>query len=177
MQQLYRFMSVRKGFSIIIFALAVSLMFHAPMSQDNLSALPVTNFGTSMDKQTASLDTTTQQFAKMHESIDRFLKFWNIQGASLAVAKEGEIVYTRGFGYADTVAKRPVDPSNMFRLASVSKLITAVAVMQLAENGKLSLEDYVFGDNGILNHAPYNNYRDKTFEKIKVKQLLNHYGG
>ena len=49
--------------------------------------------------------------------------------------------------------------------------------MKLAEEGRLSLEDNVFGPNGILNISPFDNYKDKRVEEIKVKHLLNHSGG
>jgi CubicO group peptidase (beta-lactamase class C family) len=49
--------------------------------------------------------------------------------------------------------------------------------MKLVEEGKISLNDKVFGNNGILNHAPYDHYRDKKVENIEVLHLLNHSGG
>jgi CubicO group peptidase (beta-lactamase class C family) len=62
-------------------------------------------------------------------------------------------------------------------VASVSKLITAAGIMKLTEQGKLSLEDRVFGPDGILNEPPFDFYVDKKVEDIKVVHLLNHSGG
>ena len=62
-------------------------------------------------------------------------------------------------------------------MASVSKLITAVAVMKLVENSKISLESKVFGKDGILNDEQFLNIKDKRLEKITVRNLLNHSGG
>lgn len=89
------------------------------------------------------------------------LKDWRIAGASVAIVKEGRLVYAKGFGYADKESKDPVTPNHLFRIASVSKLVTAVAVMKLAEEGKLDLDDKVFGDEGLLNDSIYLDIADK----------------
>src|SRR5262245_31604813 len=72
-----------------------------------------------------------------------FVKENKVPGASLAVTRQGKLVYARGFGYADVDQKEPVQPDALFRIASVSKPITGVAVMQLAEKQKLKLDDKV----------------------------------
>ncbi|MEU7781002.1 serine hydrolase domain-containing protein [Micromonospora parva] len=68
-----------------------------------------------------------------------------IAGATIAVVHDGKIVTTRGYGYADTGADGdpavPVDPDrHLFRMGSVSKLVTATAVLQLVQSGKLDLD-------------------------------------
>ncbi|WP_205779972.1 serine hydrolase domain-containing protein [Micromonospora ureilytica] len=68
-----------------------------------------------------------------------------IAGATVAVVKDGKIITTRGYGYADTGAGGdgavPVDPDrHLFRMGSVSKLVTATAVLQLVQSGKLDLD-------------------------------------
>ena len=83
------------------------------------------------------------------------MKKWTIEGASVAIAKDGKLVYARGFGYADTAAGIETQPYSKFRIASISKLVTAVAIMKLQEEGKLSLDDKVFGPEGILNDSCY----------------------
>ena len=55
--------------------------------------------------------------------------------------KDGRLVYARGFGYADIGKKQPVTPKSLFRIASISKPITAVAILQLVEKKELSLDD------------------------------------
>lgn len=65
----------------------------------------------------------------------------DIGGASVLVMKDGSILLEKGYGFADVKAKKRVDPaSTIFRLASISKLFTWVSVMQLEEQGKLSLD-------------------------------------
>lgn len=80
-------------------------------------------------------------FGNFEKTIKYFLRRWDIVGASVAVAKDGMLVYAKGFGYADSTTLEPVQPYNRFRIASISKLITAVAVMKLQEEGKLSVND------------------------------------
>lgn len=61
-------------------------------------------------------------------------------GAAVAILLEGEVVYLRGFGVRDVVSKAPVDAETVFRVGSVSKTITALAVMRLRDQGKVVLD-------------------------------------
>ncbi len=68
----------------------------------------------------------------------------HIPGAVVAVVKEGRIVFTKGYGYADIEKKRPVVPDKtLFRIGSITKVFTATAVMQIADRGKIKLADDV----------------------------------
>ncbi|MFB6340894.1 serine hydrolase domain-containing protein [Saccharicrinis sp. FJH62] len=118
-----------------------------------------------------------KSFDHFDSRFNRFLSFWNIKGASVAVAKDGKLIYAKGFGLSDVDNNKNVEPYNLFRIASVSKLITATAIMKLVEDGEITLEDKVFGPQGILNMAPYDKYRDKKVEEITVRHLLEHSGG
>ncbi len=65
----------------------------------------------------------------------------NVAGAAIAVVKDGKLLFARGYGYADVERKTPVSPSGtMFRIASISKVVTYTAVMQLVEQGKIDLD-------------------------------------
>ncbi|GIW33326.1 serine hydrolase [Meiothermus sp.] len=66
--------------------------------------------------------------------MQRLLERYQIPGAALAVAKDGRLVLSRGYGLADVRTKEPVQPDALFRLASLSKPITAVAVLHLGES-------------------------------------------
>ena len=115
------------------------------------------------------------------EIIDRnvmsFMKRWRIYGTSIAIAKDERLVYAKGFGIANQETGEEVKPGHLFRIASVSKLITAVAVMKLYEEGRLDLDEKVFGPEGILNDSIYLDYKDKRVEDITVRHLLNHTAG
>ncbi len=121
--------------------------------------------------------TNGSDFSRIDHDVERFMQQWELTGASVAIAKDGEMVFAKGYGLADAENKIEVEPYHLFRVASISKLITTTGIMKLVEDNKLSLDDKVFGDNGILNFAPYNNYRDRKVENIKVLHLLNHSGG
>jgi len=122
-------------------------------------------------------DSSVSEFDGCVPVVNSFMKKWAIQGASVAIAREGKLVYARGFGYADTASGTETQPYSKFRIASISKLVTAVAVMKLNEEGKLSLDDKVFGPDGILNDSCYCSPRDKRAFNITVAHLLSHEGG
>ncbi len=89
-------------------------------------------------------------------------------GLALGVIRDGEVVYTAGFGLADRASDTPVTPKTMFRWASISKPVTAVAAMQLVERGELDL------DADLRTYVP--EFPDKGVS-ITSRQLLSHLGG
>jgi CubicO group peptidase (beta-lactamase class C family) len=117
------------------------------------------------------------EFAGVEKTVNSFLRKWSIAGASIAIAKDGKLIYAHGFGYADTASKTEAQPYSQFRIASISKLVTAVGIMKLQEEGKLALTDSVFGSRGILNDTFYGEPKDKRVYKINVAELLSHEAG
>ena len=75
--------------------------------------------------------------------ISDFMRTYSIPGGAVAVMRDGRLIYARGFGYADVSNNTPVQPDALFRIASVSKTLTAAAIMKLVEEGKLKLDDRV----------------------------------
>lgn len=114
---------------------------------------------------------------KADSLVNAYLDTFQLKGASMAIVKDGQLVYARGYGYADKEAEEKVHTGHKFRIASVSKLITAVAIMKLIDEKKLGLNDTVFGKAGILNDSLYTTAIDKRMYQITVKQLLNHTSG
>jgi len=110
--------------------------------------------------------------------ISSFMNSWKIRGGSVAVTKDGKLIYSKGFGYSgqsDTVLSGPND---LYRIASVSKPITAMAIMKMAENGQLRLTDTVFGPRGILKQSYYlDKITDPRIFRITISQLLEHTAG
>jgi CubicO group peptidase (beta-lactamase class C family) len=91
----------------------------------------------------------------------------------------GKLKITGGFGVSDQEQNSVVQPQSRFRIASVSKPVTSVAVMKLVETGKLQLSDFVFGSNGILNRFQTDQRQLKQSElkrirRIRVRHLLEH---
>jgi N-acyl-D-amino-acid deacylase len=109
--------------------------------------------------------------------LTKFLKEHQIPGAAVAVTRRHRLVYSRGFGYAEVETQSPVEPAALFRIASISKPITAIAVMQLVEQGKLNLDDRAFTrlwENPAL--KPHGTPEPRLAD-ITVRQLLQHTGG
>jgi len=116
-------------------------------------------------------------FQPIDSMVERAMRSLRLTGASVALVKNEKLVYAKGFGYSDKEKKEKVEPYHLFRIGSVSKLITAIAILKLVEEGKIDLDDYVFGEEGILNGKLYSNISNKNVYRIKVKHLLNHTAG
>ena len=104
------------------------------------------------------------------------MRKFSIPGGAVAVMRDGKLIYARGFGYADVENKTPVQPDALFRIASVSKPITGVAIMKLVEEGKLRLDDRVAPLIAHLTPAPGATV-DPRWEQITIRHLLTHTGG
>lgn len=114
------------------------------------------------------------------ESFDReviaLMERWGVPGGAVAVTKDDRLVYARGFGYANVARGLPVAPDSIFRIASVSKALTATAVLKLVEDGKLSLRDRPF--ETLADLAPASGAEpDPRLSRITVRDLLNHSAG
>jgi len=96
-----------------------------------------------------------------------------IPSLSVGVVHRGKPVYQRSFGFADVESKIPATPKTCYRIASISKTFTAVAVMQLVEQGKLALDDRV------RSYLPWFRPRANTADarRITIRQLLSHTAG
>jgi len=119
------------------------------------------------DQRLASFDRMVQEFMNRHR----------VPGVALAVTDQGRLVHARGYGYADLARKKPVLPVSLFRIASISKPITSVAVLQLVERNRLDLDDRVFE---ILDYEPHledGSALDERHREITIRHLLQHRGG
>src|SRR5262249_28321792 len=88
----------------------------------------------------AASDSHYVPFDKLMEG---FIEEHTVPGAALAVSHNREIVYSKGFGLADTEKKSHVEADSLFRIASISKPITAAAVLQLVDARRVKLDDPV----------------------------------
>ena len=121
--------------------------------------------------QTVATAAPSAPYASANANADRQAKEWiarGIPGLALAVAVRGKIVYSETFGYADLEERAPVWPTTKFRIGSISKPFTAVALMQLVEAGKLDL------DAPVQKYVP--SFPDKG-AVITVRMLGGHLGG
>ena len=96
----------------------------------------------------------------------------HVAGAAVAVVKDGEILFRKGYGYADLENNIPVDgQTTAFQVASVTKLFTATAAMQMVEQGKLDLDTDV---NRYLTAFQLDNPFDTP---VTLRRLLTHTSG
>ena len=118
----------------------------------------------------------TSCLAGFDKIVKDYLTYWGIHGASLSVMRNDSLLFAKGYGEAETGKK--MGPGNILRMASVSKLVTAVGIMVLQERGLLSIKDHVFGPDVILNDSTYNAaIKDTLYYRITVEDLLRHKGG
>jgi N-acyl-D-amino-acid deacylase len=115
--------------------------------------------------------------ASFDRVMEKVVREHHVPGAALAVARNGRIVYARGYGYADRDKKEPVEPNALFRIASISKPFTAVAVLQLVEKGKLHLNDKVFHVLELKAPDDPKVTFDERWKNVTILDLLQHRGG
>jgi D-alanyl-D-alanine carboxypeptidase len=105
--------------------------------------------------------------------MDGQIAYRGLPGIAVGVVHDQEVIWSTGFGYADLKAKTPMTPATKFRMASHSKLFTAIAIMQLREQGKLRLDDPVEKYLAWFKAKPAG---DDDGE-ITIEQLLSHSSG
>jgi CubicO group peptidase (beta-lactamase class C family) len=105
--------------------------------------------------------------------VDR-MSFHKVPGVSIAVIDQGRIAWARGYGFADTAAKRPVTAETRFQAASISKAVAAAAALHFVEEGKLELDRNV---NDYLKSwkVPENDFTHE--QKVTLRRILSHSAG
>ena len=119
----------------------------------------------------AKIEATAPQLDRIFAS---FQKESHAPGLVYGIVADGRLVHVKAFGVQDLTARRPVTAASLFRIASMSKAFTALAVLKLRDEGKLSLdapaETYVPEMRGWK-------YPTGDSPRIRVRDLLNHVGG
>jgi CubicO group peptidase (beta-lactamase class C family) len=121
-----------------------------------------------------ALACATQQHSSagsLNEKVDKAFERWDSlssPGCALAVIKDARIVYERGYGMADLDHNIPIGPGSIFHVASISKQFTAAAIVLLAQEGKLSLDDEV---RKYIPELP------DFGEPITIRHLIHHTSG
>lgn len=129
---------------------------------------------------TASFEEVTETNRQALEHALAFIRPWlewrydhqDIPGFVVAIAHQGDILLNEAFGYADLEQGVPMTPQHVFRIASHSKTFTATAVMLLAEEGTLRI------DNRVTDYLPWlKDHRDRRWANVTLRQLLSHGAG
>lgn len=118
----------------------------------------------------------TSSLVPLDKLVKEYMTYWGLKGVSLSVMRNDSLLFAKGYGQADT--DTPMEPGHTLRMASVSKLVTAVGIMVLQDRGQLSIKDKAFGPDGILNDSIYNAaIKDSLYYTITVEDLMRHKGG
>ena len=107
------------------------------------AGLSVQGAGSVMTAKPEEVGLSTERLARIHEAVQRHIDAGALSGAVTLVARHGRIAHLEAHGLMDIESKRPMPRDGVFRLASMSKPITAVAVMMMVEEGKVRLSDPV----------------------------------
>lgn len=124
-----------------------------------------------------STGTVRPELQQFDELMTSFLKAHDLPGAALAIGHRGKLIYARGFGYADVVAQEKVQPDSLFRIASISKPVTAAAILKLVQTQKLKLDDKAFAIVKLEAHRQEGTRPDPRLADVTISHLLQHTGG
>ena len=112
----------------------------------------------------------------------RLIREHHVPGLAIAVTERGRLVHASGYGVADLDTGQPVTPQTLFRIASISKPITAVAVLRLASQGAIPLDSPLIDQSGMT--EPFQDAIkldgskvDPRWRQVTVRQALQHRGG
>ena len=135
----------------------------------NQNEVPI-NSGGNQDNSVANLDDITSGFESL-------MNIYRIPGAQVAITRFNKIIYLESFGKANIENNIDVHENSVFRIASISKPITLTAISKLVADGKLHLDDLIFGEESLLGteygDLPY----EEQEESITLNHLIEHMGG
>lgn len=140
---------------LLLIILFLSVAPKAQAMEQTPSGLPFTQLETAIDA-----------YAAQHIGVSS-------PGAAVTVVKDGEVIFSKGYGYADTESKTPIDPAEtVFEYGSVSKLFVYVTLMQLYEDGRLDIDADIRGSlpDGFLKKLRYD-------DPITLRNVMNHTTG
>ncbi len=113
----------------------------------------------------------TEAAEALSKLIDHEVEAKGLPAVSIALVADGKIVWSHGFGFADPKAKTPATAETVYRVGSVSKLFTDLALMQLLEEGKVDL------DTPVKTYLPTFDVKNPTDMPITLRQLMSHRSG
>ena len=147
--------------SILLIVLIALLTVERPSWQ--MSDIEITQFAGDQSAFTNQLD----------QRIPQWLQRYEVPGAAVALVRNGEVVWSKGYGLADKARGVPVTPDTVFQVASISKSVTAWGVMRLVEKGQLNLDAPV--EQYLTRwHLPPSSYDAKG---VTIRRLLSHSAG
>jgi CubicO group peptidase (beta-lactamase class C family) len=142
-----------------------------------MSVLSLISLPANPSTQTEPNQLTPNQADALTNTAKAFMSTCNVPGLSVAIASHGNIFYHQAFGLANLDKKEPVTEASRFRIASLSKPITATALFSLIERQKLTLDARIFGPAAILGTTYGKPPYKPGVEQITVEHLLTHTSG
>jgi hypothetical protein len=120
-----------------------------------------------------SITNLAEAEAEAEVYLEELVEFGTPPGISIVVVKNGDIVYSKGFGLADGPNNIPAKPETVYRFWSVTKIMTAISILQLHEQNLLDIE------NPVADYLPFFDvvYPSEDSETITIRHLLNHSSG
>ncbi|MGJ8681387.1 serine hydrolase domain-containing protein [Paraglaciecola sp.] len=137
-------------------------MFNTSKCKSNILYF-VFSFGLSLSCVASNFDAKTQD-----EWLLQTHKVHNLAGMTAVIVQDGKVVFNRSYGVIDVETNVATTPQHLFHMASVSKPVVAVAIMQLVERGKIKL------DAPVTQYLPYFKLDDTRLNKVTIKNLLTH---
>jgi CubicO group peptidase (beta-lactamase class C family) len=143
-----------------------------------LPAVPFRGALAQLEPKPASVgEPSPAECAAMAKLARAFMDKYDVPALSFAVGYAGEIIHKDAFGLVDRESNEQVTPMHLFRIASVSKMITSATIFSLIEQGRTKLSDKVFGPGAVLGtdfgQPPYSG----GIDQITLEHLLTHTGG
>lgn len=116
-------------------------------------------------------------FKSLDDAIKIKMNQYNIPALSLAIVKNERLVYNKSYGFSDKEAGIIAENDDLYRIASVSKPITVIAILKLVQDGLLSLDQKVFGPDGVFGNDYGTPPSGSKKDLITVRHLLDHKSG
>jgi len=161
-------------FTLILFFTFQSFLFSQQKSEPLSIASP------------SAVDVSSDRLEILDSHIQKFIKEGHVPGGEFLVARRGKIIYHKTFGHQTLTKEKTYQKGNIYRLASMTKAVTTVAIMQLYEQGKLQLDDPIFyyipafRQSQVLetfNEADSSFSTIPTNRPITIRHLLTHTSG
>lgn len=162
--------------SVLSLFLAFSLAV-APVTPAAAAELPQTDVSipdvSVSDSQFKAFSTTASDSLKeaSQKRADAITQIYGVTSVQYALIRDGEIIMSGTSGYNNVAKKKAPSNTNMYGIASISKIFTTVAVLQLADQGKINL------DKPIVDYIPDFKMADERYKDITPRMLLNHSSG
>lgn len=132
-------------------------------------------FLTSLATRFAQAETfSTEDRQLIQSTVKRFMDDYEVPGLSIAISKGGRLVFAAGFGTADKSTGQQVNTNHRFRIASLSKPITSIAIHKLIQQKRLAYEMPVFGPQSILGTEYGTQPYSDAVKQITLEHLLTH---